>query len=260
MAGRQLRRPAISQLGGRGQPVGMLDQCIAKADPQLRDRPDIGARRSAVCRPHPRCCRAAPALRTSQPTLGRAEIAEESVAGVGQRQDSRSALPRARAIREGRAGPVTHSPTRRAGAPPRQPSASPRARRAATAAARLGDDQTSRTSQPISACASLIRRRSAMRRSSSNASGASHSGQAAGSAGRLVADPGAIALDQPGADRRRLFARRRSAAAPGRACRRQARHRNRRSTGPGRRGNAAPASAPAPAPPASRSGSCRSAQ
>ena len=75
-----------------------------------------------------------------------------------------------------------------------------------------------------------------------------------------VADPAAVAPDQPGADRGRAFRPLRSAGGPDRACRRPVRHRNRRSTGPGRRGSAAPPSAPAPCASWRASGSWRLAQ
>ena len=85
MARRKLCGAAVRELGGRGQPAGMVDQRIAKADPQLRV---AGIAPHGVLKDADRILALAVARERfghAQPAFGGREIAEEGVARVGQR-------------------------------------------------------------------------------------------------------------------------------------------------------------------------------
>ena len=97
MAGRELGRPPVGELGRRRQAARMVDQRIAEADPQLRvagiaahgvlqDADGIFA--VAVARER---------FGDPKPALRRREMAEEGVARLGQREDTRASARPARA-------------------------------------------------------------------------------------------------------------------------------------------------------------------
>ena len=150
-----------------------------------------------------------------QPVLGAGEIAEKGVARLGQRERAARLFAARGATRQARAGPAAHSPPRRAARRPRPAAASPRAARAAASAPSAERDQQQRGSASRSCAPPQPDARAA----TSNAPTAEQqqaapatSGQPTGSAGGLIADPVAVALDQPGADRRRASRPRRSGA------------------------------------------------
>jgi len=92
----------ISELSGRRQPAGMVDQRIAKTDPQLRI---AGIPRHCVLENADRVLASSVAcqcLGNSKPALGRSEIAEEGVACVGQRKDVMAFAPSGRRTGLGR--------------------------------------------------------------------------------------------------------------------------------------------------------------
>ena len=209
MAGRKLRCPAVGELRGRRQPMRMIDQRIAKADPQLRVAGIASDGILKDARPRPRICRsrASASDMTSQLSAG-VKLPKKAWRASVSGRPPRASFAWAASAREGRDCPEAHSPRHRASSaaaaalnkPPRTPSSH-------SAASLSGDQQNE--DDPAHQLPRLQADPPANQERADDQQRKRRKPQRPGGRlrGRLVADPAAVALDEPGADRRRLLAR-----------------------------------------------------
>ena len=224
----------------------MVGQRIAEPDPQAHNRWDA---RGPPMLSSPTASSVLPRARIASAMIsqgsGRWNWPSKALARIDQRDRAARARLRRAARRRGPGGPAAHSPPRRATAPPRpwcsMRAAKPSRRATPSASATSSSRMTvGRHRRRLSRCA----REQRAEREQHQRRGPQRPGQRLDR--RLVADPIAVALDQPACAPPRAARRPRSARGPWRACRRPSRHRCRRSTGPGRPGSAIPPSAPGP--------------
>jgi hypothetical protein len=182
VAGRERGGPLIGQLRRRSQPARMIDQRIAEPNPQLRVG-GIALNRVLEDVDRVRAIAAAcKRLGHHQPAFRRREIAEKGMAGLGQRDHVASlAAPGGRAGLAGtalqRIAGRTEQQCRCAGGQRRAANAEQAQRRKARGDQRDEDQPAHQRFR-----GTRIRRRTSQPPTSSRASGASHNGQAAGSA------------------------------------------------------------------------------